>query len=135
MGRKLIEEFIPHWDLTHVVDTDKARLFDNNSVTVILFGRNQRPVADTIRTVQGIRGEPATPADPAKGLVWSAIIDQIDDPGSESAYVSVADIERSRFAKHPWSIGGGGAAELKEVLDKFESGNPATSVLRRELHW
>src|ERR1019366_2911766 len=85
---------------------------------VILLGRHQGPVRPTIRTVMGIRGEPSTPADPATGLVWSAIVSQVDEPGSESEYMSVADTDRSRFASHPWSIGGGGAAELKQVLDR-----------------
>ncbi len=39
-------------------------------------------------------------------------------PGSQSDFISVADTDRTRFAKHPWSIGGGGAAELKEQLDR-----------------
>ncbi|MBS1838906.1 MAG: BREX-2 system adenine-specific DNA-methyltransferase PglX, partial [Actinobacteria bacterium] len=125
-GKKLIEQLIPRWDLTHVVDTSGAYIPGHGTPTVILFGRNQTPVADTIRSVMGIRGEPSTPADPTKGLVWSAIIAQIDEPGSESDYVSVADTERSRFASHPWSIGGGGAAELKEQLD---TGSTAMQVL------
>ena len=66
----------------------------------------------------GIRGEPQTPDDPAHGLVWSAILAQLDQPGSQSDYVSVADTSRESFHKHPWSIGGGGAAELKELLDE-----------------
>src|SRR6266516_1680081 len=33
-------------------------------------------------------------------------------------YVSVVDLERVRLTKHPWSMGGGGAAELKEMLDR-----------------
>lgn len=117
MGKKLIGEFIPKWDLTHVVDTSGAYIPGHGTPTVILFGRNQAPVSDVIRSVMGIRGEPSTPADPTKGLVWTAVVGQIDDPGSESDYISVADTERSRFATHPWSIGGGGAAELKERLD------------------
>ena len=56
----------------------------------------------------------ATPDDPAQGLVWTAIVDQIDQPGRQSAFVSVADMPRESFQQHPWSIGGGGAAELKE---------------------
>jgi len=116
-GKKLIEQCIPTWDLTHVVDTSGAYIPGHGTPTVILFGRHQHPVVPAIRTVMGIRGEPSSPADPAKGLVWSAIVDQIDHPGSESDYVSVSDVERERFAKHPWSIGGGGAAELKERLD------------------
>ena len=66
----------------------------------------------------GIRGEPTTPDDPAQGLVWSAIVEQIDQPGSQSEFVSVGDSPRELFHKHPWSIGGGGAAELKEQLDE-----------------
>ncbi|MBI2478772.1 MAG: SAM-dependent methyltransferase, partial [Planctomycetia bacterium] len=71
-----------------------------------------------LRTVMGIRGEPTTPDDPARGLVWSAIIAQMDQPGSQSDFVSVGDSERLLFHKHPWSIGGGGASELKELLEE-----------------
>src|SRR5690606_12013839 len=85
--------------------------------TVILFGRNAKPATTTVRTVMGIKGEPATPADPAKGKVWSAIVNQVDRPGSEGEFVSAADTEREKFHKHPWSIGGGGAAELKETIE------------------
>ena len=130
MGRKLVRDFLPTRDLTHVVDTSGAYIPGHGTPTVILFGRNQAPVADTVRSVMGIRGEPSTPADPTKGLVWSAIVAQIDEPGSESDYISVADTERSRFASHPWSIGGGGAAELKERLDELPSRvkNGVTSI-------
>src|SRR5262249_48336460 len=53
-----------------------------------------------------------------RGQVWSAIEGQIGQPGSQSAFVSVADSTRGNFHKHPWSIGGGGAAELKEQLEE-----------------
>src|SRR5208283_2528826 len=105
-------------DLTHVIDTSGAYIPGHGTPTVILFARNQRPVAGTLRTVMGIRGEPSTPEDPAKGLVWSAIVAQIDQPGSQSEFVSVGDSPRELFHKHPWSIGGGGAAELKEQLEE-----------------
>ena len=65
----------------------------------------------------GITGEPGAPQDAAKGIVWSAILDQIDRPGSESEWVSANDSKREKFAKHPWSIGGGGAAELNEAIN------------------
>ena len=116
-GKKLIEEFLPRWNLTHVLDTSGTYIPGHGTPTVILFGRNQLPVRDTIRTVLGIRGEPATPFDPSQGLVWRAIYGQIDQPGSQSEWVSAADSPRANFHKHPWSIGGGGAAELKETLD------------------
>jgi hypothetical protein len=117
-GKKLIEEFLPRWDLTHVLDTAGAYIPGHGTPTAILFGKNQPPVSETIRTVLGIRGEPATPNDPTQGLVWQAIVTQIDRPGSVSEWVSAADSLRAGFHGHPWSIGGGGAAELKESLDE-----------------
>ncbi len=117
-GKKLIEEYLPRWDLTHVLDTAGAYIPGHGTPTVILLGKNQPFVDGTIRTVLGIAGEPATPDDPAQGLVWQAIIKQLDLPGSESAWVSASDSERTKFHQHPWSIGGGGAAELKESIDE-----------------
>ena len=116
-GKKLIEKLLPLWDLTHIVDTSGAYIPGHTTSTVILFGKNQPPIRSTIRTVLGIRGEPTPPDNPAHGLVWRAICEQIDTAGRESEWVSSADSSRSTFHHHPWSIGGGGAAELKEQLD------------------
>lgn len=116
-GKHLIEKFFPTADLTHVIDTSGAYIPGHGTPTVILFGRRRPPVGDTVRAVMGIRGEPSTPDDPAKGLVWTAITTQVNQPGSQSDFVSVADTPRVTFHAHPWSIGGGGAAELKEQLD------------------
>lgn len=129
-GKKLIEEFLPSVDLTHVIDTSGAYIPGHGTPTVILFGRHRSPVGEAVRTVMGIKGEPSTPADPAHGKVWSAIVDQIDRVGSESEFVSVGDTPRQTFAKHPWSIGGGGAADLKELL---EAERPTLSSLASEI--
>jgi hypothetical protein len=122
-GKKLVESYLPKIDLTHVIDTSGAYIPGHGTPTVILFGRQRQAVMQTIRAVMGIKGEPSTPEDPARGLVWSAILDQIDRVGSQSTLVSVSDTPREQFAKHPWSIGGGGAAELKEQLDESSSQN------------
>ena len=45
-GKKLIEEFLPTVDLTHVIDTSGAYIPGHGTPTVILFGRNRRPVSD-----------------------------------------------------------------------------------------
>jgi hypothetical protein len=116
-GKKLIEEYFPRIDFTHVIDTSGAYIPGHGTPTVILFGRDRVPVISTVRTVMGIKGEPSMPDDPAQGLVWRAIVDQVDVAGSESAFVSVADIPRVTFAKHPWSIGGGGAGDLKDLIE------------------
>jgi hypothetical protein len=120
-GKKLIEEVLPRLDLTHVVDCSGAHIPGHGTPTVILFGRNRPPVSDIVRAVMGIRGEPETPDDPAHGLVWSAIRAQTDNVGSVSEFVSVADVSRATLARHPWSIGGGGASELKETIEATAS--------------
>ncbi|MGO9469329.1 MAG: BREX-2 system adenine-specific DNA-methyltransferase PglX, partial [Isosphaeraceae bacterium] len=85
--------------------------------TVILLGRNQKPVGETVRAVLGIEGEPSTPEDASQGKVWLSILQQIDRAGSQDEFTSTADALRTTFSAHPWSIGGGGASELKELLD------------------
>ena len=116
-GSKLIESFLPTVDLTHVVDTSGAYIPGHGTPTVIMFGKNQDRLQCTIRTLMGIQGEPTTPEVPADGFVWSAILKQIDRPDSESQYLSSHDSNRELFEKHPWSIGGGGIAELKELIE------------------
>ena len=117
-GKKLIEEFFPKIDLTHVIDTSGAFIPGHGTPTVILFGRNRKPVGEKIRAVLGIKGEPSALEDPSQGLVWQSILRQIDLENGQDDYTSTADVLRTTYASHPWSIGGGGAAELKEVLDE-----------------
>jgi len=116
-GSKLIEEVLPRYELTQVVDTSGAYIPGHGTPTAILFGRSRRPGANAVLAVMGKRGEPTTPDDPANGAVWSSVRDHHRDVGFENDYVSVAEVERERFAKHPWSLGGGGAAELKAILE------------------
>ncbi|MDR5803478.1 BREX-2 system adenine-specific DNA-methyltransferase PglX [Caballeronia sp. LZ001] len=119
-GSKLIEEVLPRLDLTHVIDSSGAWIPGHNrdgTATVILFGRHRAPVSDTVRTVVGMRHEPSTPQDPARGLVWSAIVEQLDQVGSASEFVSVSDAPRPEFCHHPWSIGGAGVGDLLEQIE------------------
>jgi len=106
-GKKLVEEFIPEWDVTHVIDTSGAYIPGHGTPTVILLGRCQHPTMATIRVAMGIRGEPSTPPSPQLGKVWTSIVRQIDVVGSSSDFIECADMERVRFHSHPWSIGGG----------------------------
>ncbi|MGE3853711.1 MAG: BREX-2 system adenine-specific DNA-methyltransferase PglX [Planctomycetota bacterium] len=115
-GSKLIEECLGRVDLTHVIDTSGAYIPGHGTPTVVLFGRN-REHGDLTRTVMGIRGEPSAPQDPSKGQVWSAILTQTDLANSEGPFITVRDLAQESLHSHPWSIGGGGAAELKDRLD------------------
>lgn len=129
-GKKLIEEFFPKIDLTHIIDTSGAYIPGHGTPTVILFGRRRLPRNETsIRAALGIRGEPKQPEVPAKGHVWQAIVDQIDRPGSESEWISVEDLHRNRFAKQPWSLSGGGAAGVMETLSTSSGQNLGDRIL------
>ena len=117
-GKKLIEELLSRVDLTNVVDTSGAYIPGHGTPTVILFGRHREPVANTVRCVMGIRGEPSTPLVPAEGLVWTAIVDQIDQTDSESEWINSLDFQRHNLHKHPWSLGGGTAVRLKLAIEE-----------------
>ena len=65
-GAPLIEDFLPTRDLRLVEDTSGAHIPAHGTPTVIIVGRNQPPVSDTVRAVLGVRGEPGTPDNPAR---------------------------------------------------------------------
>jgi hypothetical protein len=115
-GSKLIEQFLANLDLRRVIDTSGAYIPGHGTPTLIVAGRHQSANSDTVRAVLGIRGEPGRPADPAKGFVWTSITEHVDDPGYEDAYVTVADLPRLTFGTHPWSLSGGGATELLDII-------------------
>lgn len=115
-GVPLVENFLTRVDLTHVIDTSGAYIPGHGTPTAILIARGRLPQLDVIRAVLGTRGEPIQPTDPAQGLVWSAIVDQIDQVGSRSRWVDTLDIPRHVFGEHPWSLAGGGAYPLRMAV-------------------
>jgi hypothetical protein len=117
-GKALIEKVLPQVELTSVMDTSGAYIPGHGTPTVLLFGRNRKSSAATVHTVMGKRGEPSTPDDAEHGVVWRSIADHGQEVGFENDYVSVAAVPRTTFGKHPWSLGGGGAADLKELLEE-----------------
>lgn len=121
-GKKLIEDFLSKKHLTHVIDTSGAYIPGHGTPTVILFARNQAPHGASIRAALGIRGEPSTPDDAAQGLVWRSIVELLEKVGEENEFISVIDQSPEQYTKHPWSVGGGGAAELKDLLNEGCSG-------------
>ncbi|MGK0716484.1 BREX-2 system adenine-specific DNA-methyltransferase PglX [Leucobacter sp. W1153] len=130
-GKKLIERFLSgaytgltpdRVDLTHIIDTSGAYIPGHGTPTVILIGRPRRPQSNAVRVVLGVRGEPSRPDNPAEGLVWVDMVRHVDQSGHEGTYVSVADVSRARFAHFPWSLSGGGAAEVKRQVESASVG-------------
>lgn len=115
-GTKLIEDFLPRQDMRLVVDTSGAYIPGHGTPTVILVGRHERSATDTVRAVLGIRGEPGRPRDPENGLVWRSIVDSVEVVGHEDAYTSTVDMPRISLSRHPWSLSGGAAPGLTDVI-------------------
>ncbi|MFD2353735.1 Eco57I restriction-modification methylase domain-containing protein [Nonomuraea ferruginea] len=99
-GVKLIEEFLAHKvELTEVIDTSGAYIPGHGTPTVILIGtrRSGKERSETVRTIRGIQGEPSAPERGEDGLVWNAIVQQIDDPEPSNPWVSVENLGRDRY--------------------------------------
>ncbi|MCG3041808.1 BREX-2 system adenine-specific DNA-methyltransferase PglX [Streptomyces sp. S1A] len=120
-GTKLIEEYFAHKvELTEVIDTSGAYIPGHGTPTVILVGKRRagKGRAAAIRTVRSVQGEPTAPENAEEGLVWQAIVEQIDKPGSVSQWVSVDDLLREKyFGRQPWVLADGG----QEMVEQLEN--------------
>ncbi|PTM99843.1 BREX-2 system adenine-specific DNA-methyltransferase PglX [Streptomyces sp. VMFN-G11Ma] len=118
-GTKLIEGYFGHAvELTEVIDTSGAYIPGHGTPTVILVGKQRGGAgrSPVVRTVRSVQGEPAVPENAEEGLVWQAIVEQIDKPGSVSQWVSVDDLERGRyFGKQPWVLAAGGLEMVEQL--------------------
>jgi hypothetical protein len=57
-GKKLIEQFFPVTDLTHVIDTSGAYIPGHGTPTVLLFGSAEPPKGTQVATVLASGGDP-----------------------------------------------------------------------------
>ena len=127
-GTKLVEDFLPHLDLRLVADTSGAYIPGHGTPTVIIVGRNHEPVGSTVRTILGARGEPTRPEDPAHGIVWTSIVEHVDDPGWVDGWITVTDLDRAVLTNHPWSLSDGRAVGQQDLLKAL----PGQSSQQRE---
>ncbi|MFR9673320.1 BREX-2 system adenine-specific DNA-methyltransferase PglX [Streptomyces sp. TR02-1] len=118
-GTRLIKTYFGHEvELTEVIDTSGAYIPGHGTPTVILIGKRRggTPRASTVRTVRSVQGEPTAPENGENGLVWKAIVEQIDQPRSISQWVAVDDLDRQRyFSRKPWILTDGGL-EMVEAM-------------------
>jgi hypothetical protein len=116
-GKKLVQNYLPTLDLTHIIDTAGAYLPGFGTPTVILLGRQRPPMANKIRAVLGTKGEPSRPSDPSDGQVWQSIVQLVDRVGQENEFVSIIDLPRASLNNHPWALAGGGAVQLYAMIN------------------
>jgi len=128
-GTKLIEDFLAHEDLRLVADTSGVYIPGHGTPTVIIVGRNQRPVGPTVHAVLGVRGEPGQPDDPSKGIVWTSIVEHVDSADWNDGWVTVTDLYRDTLASHPWSLAGGGAVQTLETLETKSSARLLSKIV------
>jgi len=115
-GAPIIEQFLTSKDLRLIVDTSGPHIPGHGTPTVIIVGRNQSRVRDAVRAVLGIQGEAGIPDNPAKGKVWTSIVDHLDQPGYEDQWITVTDLARNNLDYHPWSLTGGSAVDVMNTI-------------------
>ncbi|PPJ35992.1 SAM-dependent methyltransferase [Nocardia nova] len=117
-GTKLIEEFFAHAvELTEVIDTSGAYIPGHGTPTVILVGTRRAGKArrPTVLTVRSVQGEPQAPEIPEEGLVWRAIVNQIEKVPSSSQWISTDNLSRDQFATQPWILTDGGLEMVQQL--------------------
>ena len=127
-GQPLVDRFLTKVWVTLVVDLSGAYVPGHGTPTLLLFGRPGAPRTDTLRVVDGKRGEPAPPEDPARGLVWQAIERLVDRSGEEDRFVRVSEVSRAAFLRHPMSLGPG-----REIRERIEREQPRLSSIAEDL--
>jgi len=130
-GRRLIEEVLAHRvTVTQVVDTSGAFIPGHGTPTLVLFGRN-RPSqeSDEVLVIAGRHGEPATPADPARGLVWQSILRHADTGAGSDRWTEAVTHPYETFRSFPWQLSGNthtavmqrlsGARQLGDIVSRI----------------
>lgn len=116
-GKPLIEDVLSKLDMTLIADTAHADIPFHATPTVLMFGRNRPPTTGVVRVVMGKRGETGAVHEPSNGRVWTSVLEGWQTVGFENEFVSVANVPFSTLAKHPWSLGGGAASDLKARIE------------------
>jgi hypothetical protein len=117
-GKKFIEDFLAREiELTSIIDTSGAYIPGHGTDTILLVGRRRYPRGASVKTILRVLDEPGVPDNPAEGLVWTAIVRAVNDPRLSSGYVTAARLPQEFFAKHPWSLAGGGASGVQSQLE------------------
>ncbi|MCW8139546.1 MAG: BREX-2 system adenine-specific DNA-methyltransferase PglX, partial [Planctomycetota bacterium] len=112
-GKPLIERVLAATDLREVVDSSRASIFARSVSPIMIFARRQRPQGDTIRVTRSRHGETAD----TRGQVWASIAAHAGHLDHEDRWIGVVDVARTELARHPWTLTGGGVAELKARLE------------------
>lgn len=119
-GRKLIERFLPTVEVSHVIDASGAYIPGHGTPTAVLVGQNRMPgPATPVHVVVGRRGEPAQPAEPAKGIVWQSLRDLTFEAGATSEWAESYLQDREQLLVFPWTLT---PSDARDALRRMETG-------------
>lgn len=103
-GVGLVKNALPCWDLTHVIDLGRVYIPGQGYPALLLVGRAAPPLSLFVRVLRCLRGEPGKPEDPARGVVWSSVVEHYDCFACRDKWTACADVPRSALSAHPWSL-------------------------------
>jgi hypothetical protein len=118
-GRRLIEQFFPTIDLSHVIDSAGAFIPGHGTPTIILLGRNQPPRTPAVKIIVGLHGEPEVPSYPDQGRVWRSILEKFTDSAAPDKWTQLVDVDREVLFSFPWALSSPTEAG---ILRQMESG-------------
>jgi hypothetical protein len=112
-GRRLIQDFLPTVELSHVIDTSGSYLPGHGTPTAILLGRARTPDPTTpIHMVVSLRGEPSQPENPRYGVVWQSILKGVDRIGHKDSWIQSLAVDRRHLHEFPWNLIDSSSTEL-----------------------
>lgn len=116
-GRKLIEEFLPTVELTHLIDTSGAYIPGHGTPTVAIVGRRRSPSPNTkVFAVVGLRGEPEAPEIPGEGRVWRSIQDRLAGDQAPDDWTQIVHLDREVLRRFPWNLADPATTELLAAM-------------------
>ena len=103
-GASLINSVLPQYNLWSVIDLGGAYIPGHGTPTLILFLQKQPPNSEFVKVVSNIKGEPGIPTDPANGLVWRDILNNIHKENYLGEYIAIGPLSRQEISKYPWNF-------------------------------
>ena len=129
-GSRLVEDFLANKDLLLVADTSGCHIPGHSTPTVVIVGRNQQANSSPVRAALARPGESAKLFKADGGPAWQSLVEHIDEPGYKDEWFEITDFPKETLARHPWSLGGGGAQEVKQRIDAAGVGHVLGLVRR-----
>ena len=76
-GKHFVERYLPRYELVWIINSAGAYIPGHGTPTCILVHRNLPATGKPALAILSKRGEPSTPEDPAEGVVWRSVREQV----------------------------------------------------------